>query len=193
MALEQADRQHKTTIVANPVTPMKQLLTILFTPVVLVLCLVYLSFTENDSSLLSPIAIIAFTIIAGPFALAVSYAMWKDLVTQIILTNDNIIRKPPRGKTLYLRWNDIKTITIVNRGGIQLRFTRKKQNFFSSRDNHILCPPGFLFTNTLTKEAVHFILQKSQLYKIPIQGKKEQLKEIISRPYSSPRRRGIRS
>jgi hypothetical protein len=119
MALEQADRQHKTTIVANPVTPMKQLLTILFTPVVLALCLVYLSFTENDSSLLSPIAIIAFTIIAGPFALAVSYAMWKDLVTQIILTNDNIIRKPPRGKTLYLRWNDIKTITIVNRGGIQ--------------------------------------------------------------------------
>jgi hypothetical protein len=139
--------------------------------------------------------ILLFTPIAAPFVFYVSYKMWKDLETKIILTNERIIRKQPFSKDLHMSWSDINKVTIgkAMKGKIQdrtrvyLMFTRKKQRFLFNRGETIHCPSAGLFSkdNSLSRDAANLLLRNIDLYRIPIKGERELLEAMAGKPDKS--------
>ncbi len=168
--LELPHKQQKTIMVKNNIAPIKKLLMMLLVPALLALMGYIILLEENAFNQPSPLVpIVMFSFIAAPFVFYSSIAMWKDLETQIILTSENIIRKQPLSKEFHMIWNDIKQIAIAERKKrlIELRFT-------SNRDNHICC----LFPG-LSGDAANLMLEKIDLYKIPIKGKREHLERLL--------------
>ncbi len=192
MKRELLDDQQNKIIVANNVTLKKQLFTILFFPGLLALCFsgLYLDETPYGPILLKDI--LRFCLIVSPLIFYVSYKMWKDLETKIILTNEKIIRTQPFGKDLHMRWSDIKRVTIgavikkniQDRTRVYLMFTGKKHSSLSSRAETIHCPSAGFFSkgNLLSRDAANLILRNIDMYSIPIKGEKERLEELAEEP-----------
>jgi Ca2+/Na+ antiporter len=186
MEFELPYNQQKEIIITNNVTRIKRLFTILFFPVTLTFCFVFLYRVEMSHEGIAFTDMLIFLPIAVLFVFYVSNRMSKDLETKIILTNEKIIRKPPFSKEFRMSWSAIEKITIGpghHLGPLQflggknsLIFTRKKRKFLSIFFNHIHCPPGV--EKYLSADAAKLILRNSALYHIPIEGKIELLEEI---------------
>jgi hypothetical protein len=192
MKRELLDDQQNKIIVANNVTLKKQLFTILFFPGLLALCFSGLYLDETPYGPIFLKDILRFCLIVSPLIFYVSYKMWKDLETKIILTNEKIIRTQPFGKDLHMRWSDIKRVTIgavikkniQDRTRVYLMFTGKKHSSLSSRAETIHCPSAGFFSkgNLLSRDAANLILRNIDMYSIPIKGEKERLEELAEEP-----------
>ena len=195
MKHELLDNQQNKITVTNDVTLKKRLSTILFFPALLAIC-----FSVFYSKGMSPEPItfkdiLLFTPIAAPFVFYVSYKMWKDLETKIILTNEIIIRKQPFSKDLHLSWRNIIKVTIgkVMKGNNQektrilLAFVGKKQSSLFNRNETIHCPSAGFFgkDNPLSRDAANLVLRNIDQYRIPIKGERELLEEMAGKPVES--------
>jgi hypothetical protein len=185
MKFERSDKQPKKIIIENRVTPIKRLIAMLSFPALLVACFYVLNYKEYHSLWPSLDFIFASLFIASPFAIVVSYKMCKRLKTKIILTDEKIIRKPPRGKELHMSWSEIKKIKMgldEKNNCLYLVFTRAERYVPFDNDNRIYCPPGsFPSKEYLSRDAANLILKKIDLYKILIEGKREHLEEITKK------------
>ena len=180
MEPDNQDKPSSSIIVKNNATPMKRLLIILFAPAILLVAYVRHYARSNFYRLPTWDELLGFSLLGIPLSFVISYAMWKDLETKVILTNKTITRKQPLSRQLHIEWNNLKEIRIASeRKGIQITFKKKKPNFMSNHHNQIQCPPGFMFRRKgLPKGAAALILEKIDMYEIPIKGKREYLEEI---------------
>ena len=189
MELELPVKRHKVIIIKVDVTPVKRLLTILFFPALVAFSLfaIYLLELFQKDNPFPLMDLLRFSPIVAPLVIYVSYQLWKELETQIILTNKHIVRIRPFNKILRINWSDIKTISIGpfktgenhEKTHINLVLTRKRQKHLSRRDKRIFCPPDSFFNKkTLTRDAANLILRNIDLYKIPIEGDRVILEEI---------------
>lgn len=184
-----SDNQKKRIIIENNVTPLTRKITVLSGPALLVGFFVTIFLGGLNEHPFSLDHIKAFLPIACPFAFLISYKCWKAMGTKVILTDQKIIKKTPRGKERHLYWNEIKKISITTSfkpNGIYLVFSRKKLSTPFNRGNRILCPSGTLFSKTcLSEDAARLILNQIDKYKISAKRVRGFLEEIMSKSSSS--------
>jgi len=184
--LKEVERPYKQKkiIIESNITPITRKITILSGPAMLVgfFAMIFIKGLNKYSFSLDHI--FAFLPIAGPFAFFISYKFWKALGTKVILTDQKITKKAPSGKELHLNWSEIKKISIIKNldtNCIHLVFSRKKRMVPFDNTNRILCPPGTFFSKTyLPEDAASLILNKIDLYKIPVRGTRGFLEEIVN-------------
>jgi hypothetical protein len=212
MEFEQPGKKQKTITVENEITPARRLVVLLLGPGILVGffwaifiieneglpawsnmidvlggCILKL-LTEGNTECLPDLGyIILCTILGGPFAFFITYKVWQDLKTKIILTDQKIIKKQPFGKEIQLYWSEIKKVRILSaKESNQLVFTRNKGSALFNDNKRIFCPPGLNKESPfLSRDAANLILKKIDLYNISIKGKRELLEEIIKTPPKS--------
>ena len=192
MKTEGTDNQQKRIIVKNNVTLQSRLAAILFVPAILVLAVIKIFAKGYNTHSFSVEHVVGFSIIAGPFLLYISYKLWKDLGTKVILTDQKIIEKPRSGKGLQFTWREIKKINITKNpkaGSIHFVFSNKKRVLLFDNDSRIFCPPGtILGKGHLSEDAISFILEKIDTYKIPVKAPKGLLAELAIKSGQSPQR-----
>jgi hypothetical protein len=138
--------------------------------------------TEGNTECLPDLGyIILCTILGGPFALFITYKIWQDLKTKVILTDQKVIKKQPFGKETQLYWREIKRVKIISADTFnQLVFTKSKGSALFSDNGRIFCPPDLNNEKPLlSREAASLILEKIDRYNISIKGNREYLEEII--------------
>ena len=180
--VERPDKQEKRIIIEPNVTLKSRLMVILFAPAILVLCVIGAYRTLGETPPVSLDFLLGLFFIASPFAFFISYKLWKGLGTKVILTDQKIIEKTTSGKEQHLYWSAIKKISIIKNNKtncIHFVFSRKKRVVPFSSDSPISCPPdAFSSTTNLSEEATSLILNKIDLYKIPVKGESGLLEEL---------------
>jgi len=212
MEFEQPGKKQKAITVEKEITPAKRLVVLLLGPGILVGffwaifiieneglpswsnmidvlggCILNL-LAEGNTECLPDLGYIIFcTILGGPFAIFITYKIWQDLKTKVILTDQKIIKKQPFGKEIYLYWREIKKVRIISADAYnQLVFTRGKGSALFNDSSRIFCPPDLKKEKPfLSRDAANLILKKIDLYKISIKGNRELLEEIIKAPHKS--------
>ena len=187
MEVERPDKREKRIIIEPNVTLLSRLIAILLAPAIVVGSVIRIFAKGYNTYPFSLDHVLGFSFIAGPFVFYISYKLWKALGTKVILTDQKIIEKTTSGKEQHLYWSVIKKISIIKNNKtncIHFVFYRKKRVVPFDSDSPISCPPGaFSSTTNLSKEATSLILNKIDLYKIPIKGERGLLEEL-SKKYS---------
>jgi len=183
MEVERPDKRKKRIIIEPNVTLQSRLIAILLAPAIVVLGVIGIFAKGHNTYPFSMDHVLGFSIIAGPFVFFISYKLWKALGTKVILTDQKIIEKTTSGKEQHLYWSAIKKISIIKNNEtncIHFVFSRKKRVVpFDRDDSPISCPPGaFSSTTNLSEEATSLILNKIDLYKIPVKGESGLLEEL---------------
>ncbi len=170
--VEPSGNRKKWIVIENNVTPLTRIITILSGPTLLIGFFVTIFVGGLNEHPFSLDHIKAFLPIAGPFAFFISYKFWKVMGTKVILTDQKVIKKTPRGKELHLNWSEIKRINIIKiaeTNSHHFTFSRKNTIVPFANASRIFCPPGALLSRTkLSEEAINFIFNKINLYKIPV-------------------------
>jgi len=209
MEVEKPSQKQKRITVGIEVTLPKRLLAILFAPAILTVlfwaffiiekdglsgslnvfivlwgCINNIFTHGNTDCLPSLDYIIACSILGGPFAFYISYKWWKALRTKVILSNQSLLRKPPSGTGLQLRWSEIKKIYITENTKddfINLIFTRNKRYRPFDNKNYIVLDAYPMSKKNWLWDAAGLILENIDRYKIPIKGERKILQEIANK------------
>lgn len=209
MEFEQPGKKQKTITVENKITPARRLVVLLLGPGILVGffwaifiieneglparsnmidvlggCILKL-LTEGNTECLPDLGyIILCIVLGGPFAFFITYKVWQDLKTKVILTDQKIIKKQPFGKEIQLYWREIKKVKIISADAYnQLVFTKSKGAALFNDNSRIFCPPDLNKERPfLPREAANLILKKIDRYNISIKGNRALLEEIIKTP-----------
>lgn len=131
--------------------------------------------------------IILCTILGGPFAFIISYKIWQNLKSKVILTDQRIVQKQASGREIQLYWKEIKKIKILGGDGwTQLVLTNNTGSALLGDNNRIFCPSTPKKGRpSIPPDAANLILKKIDLYKISVKGDRTLLEEIIKAPHKS--------
>ena len=200
MEFEQPGKKQKIITIEKEITLAKRLAVLLLGPGILVGCFWAIFIIENEGlpawsnmievlggcilglltegnteCLPDPGYIIFCTILGGPFAVFITYKVWQDLKTKVILSDQKIIKRQPFGKETQLYWSEIKKVRIFSaKESNQLIFTRNKGSALFNDNKRIFCPPNLNNERPfLSREAANLILKKIDLYNISIKGNLE--------------------
>ena len=210
MEVEQSNKKQKVLTIEKEITPVRRLAVLLLGPGILVGlfwavfiieneglpagsnmidvlggCILKMLTQGNAECLPDPGYIILCTILGGPFAFFITYKIWQDLKTKVILTDQKIIKKQPSGKEIQLYWSEIKKVRIISvDAGSQLIFTRNKGSALFNDSKRIFCPPNLNKERPfLSRDAANLILKKIDRYNISVKGNRELLEVIIITPH----------
>jgi len=183
MEVERPIKKPTKIVIGNDATPRQKLLAIFFGPLLLAMCFLEIHHKEYGSYLPSLDYILACSVLACPFALFISFKWYRALGKKVILTDQQVIQKSQSGQAIYLYWSEIKKIYIKHNSEnkiVNLTFTRKNRCRPFDKKNQIHCPPGALLNRKyLPREAAGLILKKIGLYKIPVNGGRSILEEMV--------------
>ena len=183
--VKRPDNQEKRIIIETKATPLSRLTTILFIPALVAAGVIRIFAKGHNSYPFSLDHVLGFAFIAAPFALFISYKMLKAFGTKVILTNQKVINKTSFGEERQFYWGEIKKINIAKNTDtncFHFIFSKKKRSVPFDNDSRIFCPPEVFFGKTnMSEDATSLILNKIDLYKIPVKGEKGLLEELSKR------------
>ena len=183
MEVERPIKKPTQIIIGNDATLKQRLIAIFLGPLLLAICFLKIHFKEYGYFVPSLDYILACSVLAFPFAFYISYKWYRNLGIKVILTDQQVIKKPQSGQALYLYWSEIKKIYIKANPEnkiVNLTFTRKKRYRLFDKKNQIHCPPGAVLNRKyLPRDAVGLILKKIDLYKIPVKGDRSMLEITV--------------
>ena len=169
-------------IIGKDATLRQRLIAIFSGPLLLAVCFLKIHYKEYGSFLPSLDYILACSVLAFPFVIYISFKWYRALGIKVILTDQQVIKKPYSGQALYLYWSEIKKIYFTGHPEkkiANLIFTRKKRYRPFDKNNYIACSIGPMRKENRLWEAASLILKQIDLYKIPVKGNRAILEEIV--------------